>query len=43
VAIQFTSVDEESVEHLRNLVLFNAEDGNQVEHEFEVHVGIRPK
>jgi len=43
VDIQFTSIDAESVEHLRNLVLFNAEDGDRVEREFDDHVGIRRK
>lgn len=43
VAIQFTSIDAESVEHLRNLVLFNAADSDQVVREFEDHVGIRRK
>jgi len=43
VAIEFTQIDSESVEHLRNLVLYNAPDTDQVEKEFAEHVGLRPR
>jgi hypothetical protein len=33
----------ESFEHLRNLVLYNATDPNQVEQEFEGHIGLKRK
>ncbi|RMH51508.1 MAG: PilZ domain-containing protein [Zetaproteobacteria bacterium] len=41
VAIAFEAVDLESVPHLRNLILYNAEELDQVEHEFAEHMGIR--
>lgn len=31
----------DSLEHLRNLVLFNAEDPNQAETEFDSHLGLK--
>ncbi len=43
VAIQFTCIEEESLQHLRNLVLFNAEDSDRVVQEFDGHIGIHPK
>ncbi len=43
VAIEFTQIDSESVEHLRKLVLYNAPDTEQVEKEFAEHVGLRPR
>jgi hypothetical protein len=33
----------ESFEHLRNLVRYNASDPDQVEHEFQDHVGLKRK
>src|SRR5262245_49098471 len=33
----------ESFEHLRNLVLYNSSDINQVEQEFHNHIGIKPR
>ncbi len=45
IAIQFTEIlGEESLSHLRNLVLLNSGDlAQQVEHEFHEHVGIKEK
>ena len=41
VAIRFTKIDAESLEHLRRLVMFNADDVDRVEQEFDAHIGIR--
>jgi hypothetical protein len=44
IAFQFTKImGPESYAHLRNLVLYNASDIDQVEREFESHAGIRKK
>jgi hypothetical protein len=44
IAFQFTKImGPESYAHLRNLVLYNAPDIDQVEREFESHAGIRKK
>lgn len=43
VAITFTSIDAESMEHLRRLVLYNADDADRVDDEFQAHVGLKPK
>jgi PilZ domain len=44
IAFQFTKImGPESYAHLKNLVLYNADDVDQVEHEFETHAGIRRK
>ncbi len=41
-AIQFTEiVGLDSLEHLRNLILFNAHDPHQVEQEFHDHLGLK--
>ena len=41
-AIQFTEIiGLDSLEHLRNLILFNAHDPAQVEREFHEHLGLR--
>jgi len=40
VAIAFNHVKAESLEHLRQLVLFNADDADKVEQEFTEHVGL---
>jgi PilZ domain len=41
-AIQFTEiVGIDSLEHLRNIILFNALDPTQVEREFQEHLGLR--
>lgn len=42
VAIQFTEiVGIDSLEHLRNLILFNTHDPHQVEQEFHEHLGLK--
>ena len=42
VAIQFTEiVGIDSLEHLRNLILFNTRDPHQVEQEFHDHLGLK--
>lgn len=41
VAIRFTKIDAESLEHLRRLVMFNTDDVDRVEQEFDAHIGIR--
>jgi hypothetical protein len=43
MAIQFTNVNAGSVEHLRRLVLYNAIDPDQVDREFQQHVGLKSK
>lgn len=44
VAFQFTKIlGPESYGYLRNLVLYNASDTDQVENEFETHAGIKRK
>jgi len=41
-AIQFNEiVGLDSLEHLRNLILFNSHDPAQIEHEFHEHLGLR--
>ncbi|MBN2308957.1 MAG: PilZ domain-containing protein [Candidatus Hydrogenedentes bacterium] len=41
MAIEFEAVDADSFDHLRNLVLYNAADTEQVEDEFDDSVGIK--
>jgi hypothetical protein len=41
VAVEFTEIDSDSVDHLRRLVMYNAESAEQVETEFNSHLGIR--
>ncbi len=42
-AIQFDEiVGVDSLEHLRNLILFNSHNPTQVEQEFHQHLGLRP-
>jgi hypothetical protein len=41
-AIQFTEiVGLDSLEHLRNLILFNSHDPAQIEQEFHTHLGLK--
>jgi hypothetical protein len=41
-AIQFNEiVGLDSLEHLRNLILFNSHDPAQIEHEFHQHLGLK--
>ncbi|MCP4002558.1 MAG: PilZ domain-containing protein [bacterium] len=41
--IQFDSVDVDSVDHLRNLVLANSQKPGEVIEEFETHIGLYEK
>ena len=42
--VEFTTIDGlDSYIHLRNLVLFNSQDVEKVEEEFQAHAGIRRK
>ena len=43
MAIEFTGVPLDDLEHLRNLIRFNAEDPNAVEDEFDSHIGLKPR
>jgi len=43
VAIAFRHVNAECLEHLRQLVLYNAENAERVEEEFASHVGLHRK
>lgn len=44
LAFQFTRIlGTESFEHLQRLVIYNAQDPDQVDSEFQAHIGIRPK
>ena len=41
MAIEFTNVDDESVEHLRALVLYNSPDADKADEEIHEHPGIK--
>ena len=41
VAVEFTAVPLGALEHLRNLVLYNASDPTEIEKEFSSHIGLR--
>jgi hypothetical protein len=41
MGIEFLELPLESYEHLRNMVLLNSHDPDQVEREFREHIGIR--
>jgi hypothetical protein len=41
MGIEFVEVDVDSFIHLRNLVLYNSVDTEQVEREFEQHLGLK--
>ena len=43
MAVEFTGVPLDDLEHLRNLIRFNADDPNAVQEEFDAHVGLKPK
>ena len=43
MAIEFTGVPLDDLEHLRNLIRFNADDPNTVEEEFDSHIGLKPR
>jgi len=40
VALEFTGVDADSIEHLRRLILYNAADVDLAEEEIAAHIGI---
>lgn len=40
VALEFTTVDADSIEHLRRLVLYNAPNADRVQEEIATHLGI---
>lgn len=42
IAISFASISADGLEHLRRVILYNAEDADQVESEFDKHIGLRP-
>jgi len=43
VAIGFTEMDMSGFEHMKNLLLYNAPDADQLDDEFSSHKGLRPK
>jgi len=43
LAIEFTELDPESYQHLKQLILYNAEDAEKAEQEFIAHWGIKPR
>jgi hypothetical protein len=43
MGIEFMEVDVDSFIHLRNLVLYNSVDTEQVEREFQQHIGLKRK
>lgn len=42
MAVHFTEVDLDGFDHLRRLILYNADDPERAEQEFDAHWGIRP-
>jgi len=43
VAIGFTEMDLNGFSHMKNLLLYNAPDVNQLDKEFSKHTGLHPK
>ncbi len=41
LGIQFTAIELDSFQHLRNLILYNADETEEVEHEFKIHLGLK--
>jgi hypothetical protein len=41
MALEFTEIDEDGLEHLRNLVLYNSPDTDKSEGEIHGHVGMK--
>lgn len=41
MAVEFRSIEMDSVDHLHHLILYNASNTDTVEHEFEEHVGLK--
>ncbi len=42
LGLRFDSMDVESFQHLRNLVLYNSSTPERVQQEFESHIGLKP-
>lgn len=42
-AVQFSEISLDGYQHLRNLVLYNAEDPNRAEQEIKDHLGIKSR
>lgn len=40
VALEFTGVDADSIEHLRRLILYNSPNAEQAQEEIAAHIGI---
>jgi len=43
VAIHFDNLELEGYSHLKNLILYNARDTDQIEREFDAHIGLHRK
>ena len=43
VAVEFTSLELDTFDHLRNLILAHAIDSDSVREEFERHLGLKPR
>ncbi len=43
VAIHFDNLELEGYNHLKNLILYNALDSDQIEREFDAHIGLHRK
>jgi hypothetical protein len=43
IAISFLQIEDDSLEHLRNLILYNSEEIDRVEQEFTDHVGLKSR
>ena len=43
MAIEFTGVPLDDLEHLRNLIRYNTDDIDSVEEEFDSHLGLKPR
>jgi len=41
MALAFSEVDADSLEHLRNLILYNSPDGELADREFDSHFGLK--
>ena len=43
LAVEFSEIPIDDYDHLRNLVLFNSEDVDRIEEEFDEHLGLQKK
>ena len=43
IAVEFRGIPLDDLEHLRNLIRYNADDPNLVEEEFDSHIGLKPR